>query len=485
MSLLQNVIILITGFLLSQVLIARNTHFRLIAFLMRHGGTGVRSMLTMVLLISYTLSIFLSNTIVVLALLPVIHRLTGFITDTVSKKEISTMFYLALTFGATTGGLASLTGNPLNAFAVGLLEFYRIENRETVNFFSWLMVGLPASLAIIAAGREIILRTARNCSDKALFSPESPDAPRLPHRALLFFAINMAFITLLSGTQFFLTPPPLLYALSWIDLSFICYGTLFALFSFLYPAIQGTDAGIRKNAAFLMFFIAVFPLLLVSRVSMEIERHMRIPLSPLYLFIEKILQKLFNTLWTSLFHEPAGSIESVNRRAILSINTIILDIPYFGLLLVTVFGSLLYLVFNAGDNPTTPQSDGYLVSGVKNLLFRVLEPLETPLLFIPALNLSAVFSSELLSNTAIVVILSPLMTAASAHTGLSPLVLLLSLTTASSAAYMTPLASPANTLAFGGFERVSLKTVMTAGLFMNLIAGGIISAVFLGMSFVL
>ncbi|MEE9904945.1 MAG: hypothetical protein K4305_05890 [Chlorobium sp.] len=482
MTMLQNAIILTTGFLLSQVLIARNTHFRLISFLLRHGGTGLRSLLTSVLLISYGLSIFLSNTVVVLALLPVVNRLMGFVTDGVSKKEVATLFYLALTFGATTGGLASLTGNPLNAFSAGLLEFYRIDNREHVNFFSWLMIGIPATLVIIAAARMIILRTARNCNEMALIYPDSQEKARLPHRSLLFFALNMAFITTLSGIQFFLKPAPLLSGLSWIDLGFLCYGTLFALFSFLYPAKTAQPGNVLKNTVFLLFFVTSFPILLISRISMEIERHMRIPLSPLYLFLERKLQQLFDKLWRRLFGEPSGSIESANSNALLSINTIIFDIPYFGLLLVTLFGSFLYLILNVGDNPATPQSDGFLVNAVTGLILDMLEPLETPLLLIPVLNAAAAFSSELLSNTAIVVILSPLMIATAPHTGLSPLVLLLSLTTAASAAYMTPLASPANTLAFGGFKRVSLKTIIAAGMMMNIMASIVIAIVFLGIS---
>ena len=212
---------------------------------------------------------------------------------------------------------------------------------------------------------------------------------------------------------------------------------------------------------------------------------MRIPLSPLYLFLEQKLQQLFDQLWQRLFGEPSGSIESANSNALLSINTIIFDIPYFGLLLVTLFGSFLYLILNAGDNPSTPQSDGYLVTAVTGLILDMLEPLETPLLFIPVLNAAAAFSSELLSNTAIVVILSPLMIATAPHTGLSPVVLLLSLTTAASAAYMTPLASPANTLAFGGFKQVSLKTIIAAGMLMNIMASGVIAIVFLGISLLL
>lgn len=485
MNLLQNVIILTTGFLLSQVLIATNTHYRLIAFLLRHGGSGFRSLLTSVLLISYGLSIFLSNTVVVLAMLPVINRLMNFLSDRASKKEIATMFYLALTFGATTGGLASLSGNPLNAFAVGLLEFYRVDHREQVNFFSWLMVGLPVSLLIITCGRTILLHAARNCSETALVYATSSETALFPHRPLLFFAINMGFVTTLTGVQFFLKPEPSVANLSWIDLSFLCYGVFFILFSFLYPEKKGEPRSIRKNALFLIFFVAAFPVLLFSRIAMEMERHLRIPLTPFHVVPERALQKFFDAVWGRIFGEQPGSLETPNGNAVLSINRIILDIPYFGLLLIMIFGSLLYFAVKAGDNPATPESDGYIITSLGALVLGVLEPLKSPLLFLPVMNMAAVFSSELLSNTAIVAILAPLVITLAPHTSLSALLLLLSLTIGASAAYMTPLASPANTLAFGGLEHVSLKTVVKAGLIMNITSAALISLTFLGISFFL
>jgi len=485
MNLLQNAIILTTGFLLSQVLIATNTHYRLIAFLLRHGGSGFRSLLTSVLLISYGLSIFLSNTVVVLALLPVINRLMGFLTDRASKKEIATMFYLALTFGATTGGLASLSGNPLNAFAVGLLEFYHIEGREQVNFFSWLMVGLPVSMLIVTAGRMILLHAARNCSETALVYSTSSEKILFPHRPLLFFALNMVFITTLTGVQFFRQPAPLFSGLSWIDLSFLGYLVFFILFSFIYPEKKASPRSIRKNAIFLLFFVAAFPVLLFSRMSMEMERHLRIPLSPLHIAPERTLQKLFDAVWMRLFGEQPGSLETPNGNAVLSINRIILDIPYFGLLLIMLFGSVLYFAVKAGDNPATAESDGYIITALSALILGFLEPLKSPLLFLPAMNIAAVFSSELLSNTAIVAILAPLMITLAPHISLSALLLLLSLTIGASAAYMTPLASPANTLAFGGLDSISLKTVLKAGMIMNITSATLISLTFLGISFFL
>lgn len=482
MDMLQNAIILTTGFLLSQVLIASNTHFRLIAFLLRHSGSGVRALLTSILLISYSLTIFLSNTVVVLALIPVIRRLMDFLTDTSSKKKIATLFYLALTFGTTTGGLASLSGHPLNALALGIAELYKLDGRSGVNFFSWLMVGLPASMLLVAFARMVLMHTARDCSDTALVYPGSGETAVLPHRPLLFFAVNMIFITTMTGIQFFFEPEPVAYGLSPVDLVFLFYGLFFLFFTFLYPRKKGAVGCIRKNMLFLLFFLATFPLLSACRLSKEIETHLHLPLSRFYEFLENRLQRKFNNVWQRFFRELPGNLETPNFNAVLSINRIILDIPYFGLLLILIFGSALYVVMQAGDNPAIPGNNGYLITALTSLVLEFIKPLDTPLLLLPALNLTAAFSSEVLSNTAIVVILAPLMITMASHTGISALLLLLSLTVAASAAYMTPLASPANTLAFGGMDHVSLKTVIKAGMIMNMISAMLISALFMCIS---
>jgi solute carrier family 13 (sodium-dependent dicarboxylate transporter), member 2/3/5 len=485
MNLLQNAIILTTGFLLSQILIASKTHYRLIAFILRHSGSGFRALLTSVLLIAYILSIFLSNTVVVLSLIPVIKRLVDFLPEPASKTEVGTLFYLALTFGATTGGFASLTGNPLNVFALSLAELNKLEGYGNLNFFSWLMIGLPASMVLVAAARWIILYVARNCSDSVLTYPGSAKTALLPHRPLLFFAANICFITAMTGIQFFLKPKPVLLGFSYVDLLFLLYGAAFLFFTFILPRKKRIPGGIRKNTLFLIFYLAAFPVILVSRICRETETHLHIPMVRFYGFLDALLLKSLNALWFFFFSETIESLERPNFNAILSINRIILDIPYFGLLLIAVFSSLLYLAVATGDNPVTPDTDGYLITWGTSLIVRILEPLSSPLLFLPALNLAAAFSSELLSNTAIVIILAPLVISMSPHTSLSALTLLLSVTIAASAAFMTPMASPSNTLAFGGIDHVSLKTVIKAGLIMNLVSAILITTLFLALSPVL
>jgi sodium-dependent dicarboxylate transporter 2/3/5 len=97
----------------------------------------------------------------------------------------------------------------------------------------------------------------------------------------------------------------------------------------------------------------------------------------------------------------------------------------------------------------------------------VLFGLNTQLL---SLIIVIIFSSELLSNTALIVMFTPLAGALALQTSLLPIIMLLTITIAASSVFMTPVATAANTLAYGGIEHVSLKKILIPGFFMNLIA---------------
>ncbi len=203
MNLLQNSIIILTGFLLSEMLVAARMHNRLIDFLLRHSGKNLSALLTAILLISYMLSIVISHTIVVISMIPVINRLLSLVKQTDERRIAASLFYLALTFGSNSGGMASLTGSPQNLLAIALAELFKFEGRNLITFFSWLGVGLPATLILLFFGRAIILFTAKPFSIPSLFS-ESSDTPAiLPHKPLLFLISNLLLISTLTALQFF------------------------------------------------------------------------------------------------------------------------------------------------------------------------------------------------------------------------------------------------------------------------------------------
>jgi sodium-dependent dicarboxylate transporter 2/3/5 len=204
MNLLQNSVMILTGFLLSEMLVAARMHQRLIELLLRHSGKNLSALLTAILLISYTLSIFISHTIVVIAMIPVINRLLSLVQQKDERRIAASLLYLALTFGSNSGGMASLTGSPQNILAIALTELFTFEGRNLITFFSWLGAGVPATLNLLFFGRTIILFTAKPFSIPSLFSESSEIQTVLPHKPLLFLLSNLLLIsTLRAPCSFF------------------------------------------------------------------------------------------------------------------------------------------------------------------------------------------------------------------------------------------------------------------------------------------
>jgi solute carrier family 13 (sodium-dependent dicarboxylate transporter), member 2/3/5 len=482
MNLLQNSIIIVTGFLLSEMLVSARMHHRLIEFLLHHSGKNLTTLLTAILLISYTLSIFISHTIVVISMIPVINSLLSLVQERNERRRAASLFYLALTFGSNSGGMASLTGSPQNLLAIALAELFKFEGRSFITFFSWLGVGLPATLILLFFGWTILLFTAKPFSIPSLFSESSNTPAILPHKPLFFLISNLLLISTLTAVQFFLRPAPVLFGLNTIDFCFLLYGTIFFFTALILPKKSFSLRVLFMNTLFLLLHIPGFPLIFISRLCRELESRMGIPLNRVYSAIDRFLQRVFNRVWAYIFREPMTNLDRPNANSILSINIILKDLPYFGIFLLTVVGMILFTLLKAWDNPATPEVDSYLLTMVKSSIFKAIEPFGNHFLQLLLLIIVIIFSSELLSNTALIIMFTPLASDLAAHTSLSPLIMLLTITIAASSAFMTPLATAANTLAFGGIERVSLKMILIPGFFMNLFAALLTAVIFSLMS---
>jgi sodium-dependent dicarboxylate transporter 2/3/5 len=478
MNLLQNSVIIVTGFLLSEMLVSARMHHRLIEFLLHHSGKNLTSLLTAILLIAYTLSIFISHTIVVISMIPVINSMLSLVKEKTERRRASSLFYLALTFGSNSGGMASLTGSPQNLLAIALAEIFKFEGRSLITFFSWLGVGLPTTLILLFFGWSILLFTAKPFSIPSLFAESSNTPAILPHKALFFLISNLLLISTLTALQFFLRPAPILLALNTIDICFLLYGTIFLSAALIMPKKSFSLRTLFMNLLFLLLHLLAFPLIFISRLCRELELRFEIPLNSIYSTIDKFLQRECNRVWSSCFREPMTSLDKPNPNSILSINLIMKDLPYFGIFLLTVVGVILFALLKAWVNPATPEFNSYLLTMAKSAILKAIEPFSNHFLQLLLLIIVIIFSSELLSNTALILMFTPLASDLAAHTSLSPLIMLLTITIAASSAFMTPLATAANTLAFGGIERVSLKMILIPGFVMNLLAALLTALIF-------
>lgn len=197
---------------------------------------------------------------------------------------------------------------------------------------------------------------------------------------------------------------------------------------------------------------------------------MGVPMKNSYRAIDNLILQIVQRVWTRCFREPIANLDSPNANSMLSINLIMKDLPYFGIFLLSIVGMILFGLLKAWDNPATPELDSSLLTLTKSTILKTIPPVSNHFLQLLSLIIVIIFSSELLSNTALILIFTPLSSDLALLTSLSPIMMLLTITIAASSAFMTPVATAANTLAFGGIEHVSLKMILLPGLFMNLVA---------------
>lgn len=90
-------------------------------------------------------------------------------------------------------------------------------------------------------------------------------------------------------------------------------------------------------------------------------------------------------------------------------------------------------------------------------------------------SLSVIFLTELLSNTAVVAAFFTIAYYAALGHYMSPLPLMMGVSLASTCAFMTPIATPTNALAYGEMRGVSLGTMLRLGFVLNLVGAVILT----------
>lgn len=305
-------------------------------------------------------------------------------------------------------------------------------------------------------------------------------------RLLLFFAGNILFLIVLTAAEFFFHPVPLWKGLNTIDLGLLFYLTLFMAFALIVPkqaAVRestGTGKrilpGLGQNLFYFCFFLLVAPLIMVGESYAEISKRFR--LSKRTNPVRVLSQRLFARSWKFFLRTRPPGIEEKNSRGVISINRLIYDIPYLGLLFMGIVVIVVFIILKLGDNPHTPEIDGWVFQALSKLTGSILKVSDSLWVIIFALIFLTVFFTEVVSNTTVILIMFSLISTITPLLRVSPLFLMLAITIASTAAFMTPIASPVNAVSYAGLEGVSLKKMLLAGFFMNVACTLWLGAVF-------
>jgi sodium-dependent dicarboxylate transporter 2/3/5 len=194
------------GFLVAVAIQRWGLHERIaLHVIVRFGASGA-GLVAGFMLASAALSMWVTNTATAMMLLPIALSVVQVVRKNLQDPEADGQGFpvamlLAVAYGATIGGMATLVGTPPNALLAGfMLDNYGIE----IGFGQWMLVGLPLTLTLLPLAWWLLVRrlypvrfvTSAATRGHLRSLLERLGAMKIPERriAILFFLLVVAWI---------------------------------------------------------------------------------------------------------------------------------------------------------------------------------------------------------------------------------------------------------------------------------------------------
>jgi sodium-dependent dicarboxylate transporter 2/3/5 len=138
------------GFLIAAAMQATGLHQRIALHVLARTGTGSRQLVGGFMLTAAFLSMWVSNTATAVMMVPIAMSVIAItVADDgihAPRGGLDTALLLAVAYGASIGGIATLIGTPPNAFLAGYMaQEYGLE----IGFAQWMLFALPLSLVML------------------------------------------------------------------------------------------------------------------------------------------------------------------------------------------------------------------------------------------------------------------------------------------------------------------------------------------------
>ncbi len=138
------------GLMLGKGLERWGAHKRLALMIILVVGTSPRQIVAGIMLASAVLSGFVSNTATAMMMLPIVLSIgvlaAGEDYEAPTAKRFNVCLLLALAYGASIGGIATITGTPPNGFLAG---FMTQELGIEMSYARWLRLGIPLTVVML------------------------------------------------------------------------------------------------------------------------------------------------------------------------------------------------------------------------------------------------------------------------------------------------------------------------------------------------
>ena len=136
------VILFLGGFLLAKAIELSNLHKRFALNILKTFGTKPKHLIAAFIIVTASLSAWLTNTATTLLILPIAIAVISQIQDSSQKSRFATCLLLCVAYSASLGGLTTLIGTPPNALFASMSE--SLAGIE-VSFAQWMIIGVPVS----------------------------------------------------------------------------------------------------------------------------------------------------------------------------------------------------------------------------------------------------------------------------------------------------------------------------------------------------
>ncbi len=140
------------GFIVAFAMQRWNLHRRIALTILQHAGGNGRSLIGGFMIASALLSMWVMNTSTTMMMLPIAVSIIGVIHSTVgglddrARHDFQYALLLGIAYASSIGGMATLVGTVPNA----LLAAFMLESYDTtIDFSSWMMVGIPMSALLL------------------------------------------------------------------------------------------------------------------------------------------------------------------------------------------------------------------------------------------------------------------------------------------------------------------------------------------------
>lgn len=410
----QIIFLFMGGFFLAYAMEKWGLHKRLAFRIIMLTGNTPSKVLMGIMVTTYLLSNWVSNTATVLMLIPAVTAIISQkeLYNEQNRKSIATAILIALSFSATIGGMGTLVGTPPNMIFAGMYANL-FPNGQPVTFLNWMMIGIPLSFSMLIACYFIL---------KWMFIPAHLNTP-----------FDMSYIEREHKKL-----GPVKYEEK-VVLSVFAITVLLWFFRENIPLGFATIPGWTK---------------LLGKAGAYIKDSTIAVFTSFFLFLIPSRNKPAESTTGNVDAATEDFEADADFENLLEWK----DVSRLPLNIILLFGCGFAI------------AKGFEVSGLSNVIASkliVLQGLPVPLILLGIAVLVTVLS-EFASNTASIQLVLPIVIPLATSLGVSPLLLMLTATFSASLGYMLPVATSANTIVHGTGD-INARDMMRAGIVLDIV----------------